>query len=253
MIKLPDAPADVIAHPNFFRNQLPLDHRYRYTLLTEAHIESVIDVFVRAFCRSEPMTKYLHMDEKKFQVFARAVTEKACRDQLSIVCLDGTKVVACALVEDLFQPGEIPEFDPTFVYIMSLLDSLGSTYFADKIFATGQIAHLLITAVADDYRRQGLSIQVNFRAMDLAAARGFGFMYSELTNAFNQKGIIHHLKSPKRCIGQIVYRDYRYQNECPFSQLDGAAASYLWAIKENAKLVYREKNTLKEEILSDVT
>lgn len=253
MILMPDAPATSLAHPNFSRNHLPLDHRYRYTLLNKTHVDAVIEVFVRAFCRSEPMTKYLHMDEEKFHVFARAVTEKACHDQLSIVCLDGSNVVACALVEDLMNPGDIPEFDPTFVYIMTLLDNLGSAYFADKTFARGHIAHLLITAVADEYRRQGCSIQVNFHAMDLAAARGFSFMYSELTNAFNQNGILHHLKTPKRCVGQIIYRDYLYRNERPFSQLAGGAASYLWAIRDNPILVYEQDNRIKQEVLSGAT
>lgn len=232
-------------HPNFVKNHIQLDTRYHYELLTPYYVDQVVDVFTYAFCRSEPMTQYLQMDEQKYKIFARAVSEKACEDRLSIVALDGDKVIACALNEDLAAPGPIPDFDPKFEYILALLEKLGVGFFSGKTFSPGHVAHLFITAVDENYRRQGLSTQVNFLAMDLAAQNDFEFVYCELTHPFNENGIIHHLKNPKRLIGSCTYQDFLYKGIYPFANLTGEAHSYLWAIKEDAKLVYKEKETLK--------
>lgn len=221
---------------------IPLDSHYTYEILEKEHIDQVVDVFTRAFCRSEPMTEYLRMDEKKYSVFARAVAEQAYQDGLSIVALDKKRVIAIALVEDIAAPGPIPDFDPKFEYILGLLENLGKDFFSGKKFSPGHMGHLFITAVDEKYRHLGLSKQVNFRAMDLAAHLGFDFMYCELTNIYNEKGIIPHLSAKKRLIGSINYKDFIMKNKKPFANLEGRAHSYLWAIHEAAKLEYSVGN-----------
>lgn len=225
-------------HPNFALNNIPLDTTYRYQILTENYIDQVTELFTHSFCTAEPMTQYLQMEEKKYQAFARTVTETAVKDKLSIIALDKDRVIAIALVEDIALPGQIPEFDPKFIYILSLLDSLGHEFFAKKQFYSGNIAHLFITAVDENYRQRGLSKQVNFKIMDLAAQKGFDFIYCEFTNYYNELGIIPHLKNPKQLIGSCVYQNFMYENSKPFKNLAGGVNSYLWAIRENAKLNY---------------
>lgn len=226
----------------FFIKNFSFESKYRYEILTEKYIEQVADLFTRAFCRSEPMTQYLHLDETKYRVFARAVTVRATEDQLSIIALDGERVIAIALVEDLAIPGDIPDFDPQFIYILTLLEKLGEDFFPDKVLETGNIAHLFITAVDDEYRHQGLSKQVNFRAMELAARNHFDYVYCELTNYYNELGILHHLNSDYELIGSVFYQDFICQNIKPFSHLSGGANSYLWNIRQNPKLRYQIKS-----------
>lgn len=236
---------DIRNHPNLIKNQLSLTSPYQFQVLTAAYLNQVVEIFTRAFCRSEPMTHYLQMDEHKYKIFAKSVTEKAIEDGLSIIALDGEKVIACALNEDLTLPGPVPYFDPKFDYILALLEKLGDNFFSGKTFPKNHIVHLFITAVDEAYRHRGLSTQVNFRAMDLAALHGFKFMYCELTHRFNEFGIIHHLKNPKRTIGKIVYKDFMVNGLHPFSNLSGEAHSFLWAIQEHAKLIYEEKQQLQ--------
>lgn len=220
-------------HTNLLLNNISLDTTYHYELLNRQHIDQVVDLFTYAFCRSEPMTHYLKMDEKKYKAFARAVTEKAYLDQLSIVALDGKKVVALALIEDLADPGDIPDFDPKFTYILSLLEKIGENLLAQPSLEKKEIAHLFITAVHEEYRNRGLSKQVNFRAMDIAAQHGFKSIYCELTNYYNEKGIIPHLKNPKKLIGSCFYQDFIYKGIKPFEKLAGGANSYLWTIRND--------------------
>lgn len=230
------------SHPNFLRNKVSVDNQFQYTLLQKEHIDKTVVLFTEAFCRSEPMTKYLEMDEEKYKIFARAVVEKAEIDQLSVVALDGKKVIACALVEDLADPGALPDFDPKFEYILALLEQLGKSFFPGKEFPKKHIAHLFITAVAADYRHYGLSTQINFQAMDLAAAKGFDFVYCEFTHHFNRRGVINHLVNRKKLIGAIPYNKFTFQGKKPFPDLYGGAYAYLWEIREGAKLTYKVNN-----------
>ncbi len=225
-----------IVPKNFIRNSWPLDMRYQYEIMTAAHTEQVIEVFTQSFCRAEPMTHYLQMDEEKYRTFALAVTKKAIEDNLSVVALDKGKVIALVIVEDIAQPGPIPDFDPKFEYILALLESLGAEFFNVKKISTHSIAHLFITAVADGYRGQHLSTQINLHAMDLAADRGFEFVYCEFTHYLNEKGIIPHLRNWKQLIGAVTYNEFEVNGFKPFSNLSGGAKSYLWEIHENAQL-----------------
>lgn len=227
---------------NFIRNALPIDATYQYEILSPHHIDRVVQVFTEAFCYSEPMTHYLKMDKEKYRIFAHAVVLKAAQDQCSIVTLDNERVVAFALVEDLANPGKLPDFDPKFNIILALLDKLGSQFFEGKQLNDRHVAHLFITAVDSAYRHQGISTQVNFHAMDLAAQQGFDFMYCEFTHFFNEKGTIPHLKNPKKLIGSQNYRDFILENEKPFEHLEGGANSYLWEIRKNASFKYRKDN-----------
>jgi hypothetical protein len=218
------------------------DTQYRYELMTEQHVDQVVDVFTHAFCHSEPMTHYLNMDEEKFKIFARSVAEKAAHDQLSFVTLDNERVIAFALVEDIAAPGAIPDFDPKFKYIIGLLEQLGENFFAHKKFPCRKIAHLFITAVDEQYRHRSLSKQVNFRVMQLAAQKGFDFVYCEFTHYYNEKGIVPYLKLPIKLIGSATYADFVYQGMKPFEYLNGGANAYLWAVRANAILSYEQNH-----------
>lgn len=224
---------------NFSRNNIPIDKKYQYEILQEKHIDGVVDLFTHAFCDDEPMTHYLKMKYGPYTEFTRIVTENAVKDGYSVVALDKGKVIACALSEDLSNAHDIPiDFDPNFKYIISLLETLGGGFFENKKFEKNLIMHLFITAVAKDYRHLGLSTQINFRAMDLAAQKNFKFVYCELTNIWNEKGIMDHMGNKKKLIGSCVYQDFISEGKKPFAHLSGAANSYLWEIAGDNKLVY---------------
>lgn len=233
----------------FTRNNLQPDTHFRYETAQRKHKKGIIKIFTDAFCEAEPMTHYLHIDPKKFKTFSKQVTENAICDHLSIVALDKDKVIACALVEDSADMHEAPiNFDPKFKYIISLLESLGSDFFKDKKFEKKHMAHLFITAVDKNYRRRGLSTQVNFHAMDLASRNGFQFMYSELTNFYNEMGVFNHMKqNHRRLIGACDYKDFEVDGIKPFPHLKGYAHGYLWEIHEGAVLQYSTNDQIITE------
>jgi hypothetical protein len=212
------------------RKPLPIaNQNFRYQILTEEYVDQVVEVFTNAFCDSEPMTRYLAMDKNKYKKFASAVTQKALEDKLSIIALDGKKVIAFALVEDIADPGPIPDFDPKFKYILGLLENLGQHYFANKKFEKRQLAHLFITAVREEYRGLSLSTQVNFQVTALAQQENFSQMYCEFTHYYNEKGVLPYLKN-YQLIGSQIYKNFNMENQQPFEYLDGSANSFLWPL-----------------------
>lgn len=209
----------------------------RSELLQAHHVKQVVKMFTKAFCNSEPMTKYVGMEYDAFTPFAEMVTIKAVTDGLSSVVLEDDRVVACALVEDVTNPLNIvtpltSKFDPIF----NLLEKLSSDFIGNKKFSSGQLAHLFITAVDEDFRGKRLSEVVNFGAMEIARQKQFSMMFSELTNYLNEEGIMHHLMADKLLIGSIVYKEFVFNNANPFANLDGAAHSFIWSLDPNKKL-----------------
>lgn len=235
----------------FSRNGVSVDTRFQYEIASPHHQEAIVKIFTNAFCQSEPMTRYLGIAPKSFIAFSEAVTANAIQDQFSIVALDQDKVIACALVEDFANMHDAPtDFDPNFKYILRLLENLGVNFFRDKKFDKNKIAHLFITAVDQNYRKRGLSTQVNFQAMNLALQNGFDFMYSELTNIYNEKGVFNHLtKNPRRLVGACDYNEFQFEGFKPFPHLKGYAHGYLWELRENAKLTYAVNDQIMSEAL----
>lgn len=221
--------------------QIPLDHTYKYEILRPEHIKRVVEMFTVNFCDHEPMTRYVDMPYEGFSRFANAVTSKAAVDGLSVVAMDGDMVIACALVEDVANPLPMDfEVEPKFGPIFSLLEYIGNDLLKDRTFKPNQIAHLFITAVDKTYQRQGLSRQVNFRAMALAVDRGYTFMLSELTNYYNERGILPHLRYNKLRVGSQIYKDFIFENAKPFANLEGGANSWLWELRKNPSLEYEQ-------------
>lgn len=237
------------SHDIFARNDLKKDTHYRYEIAQRKHKKGIIKIFTKAFCEAEPMTRYLNIAPQKFKTFTKQVAENAIRDQLSIVALDKDKVIACALIEDFADMHEAPtNFDPRFKYIINLLESLSGDFFKDKKFEKNMMAHLFITAVDKDYRRKGLSTQVNFHAMDLAARKGFQFIYSELTNFYNEMGVFNHMKqNHRRLIGACDYKDFEMDGFKPFPHLKGYAHGYIWEIRAGATLTYAVNDQIIRE------
>ncbi len=211
------------------RYHLPIETRYRFERLEAKHFNSTVEMFTRSFCTSEPMTQYVNMQFEEFRPFARAVVGKCIDDGLSIVAVDKGLIIACSLVEDLINPLQLESIDPKFEPIFTLLEQLGVSI-AQYQFEPNQVAHLFITAVHNRYRRQHLSTQVNFRAMEMARQVGFSQMYCEFTNYFNECGTMSYIHQ-KQLVGSIRYAQFQLAHSFPFARLGGGAQSFLWSIR----------------------
>ncbi len=219
------------------------DMSFRPDILKQEHVTEVIKIFTQSFCDHEPMTHHLGIDYGQFTPFAKQVIEKAVHDQLSIVILDGKKVVAFAIVDDVADAINIStDLDSKFKPIFGLLQNLSGLFLEGKSFEKRHLSHLFITAVDPKYQGRGLSKIVNAEAMKLAVAKGFDFMCCEFTNDRNEQGTVKNLCFNKSLLNSCKYSDFNYENDKPFEKLEGVAHAYLWELKPGCTLSYPSKN-----------
>jgi len=213
---------------------------HEYRLLSKNDIDETVKVFTYTFCHDEPMTHYLGITEEEFEPFARQVIEKAAMDQLSVVALKEGKIIGCAIVEDVTDPlNIIIDIDPKFRFIFALLEHLTSDFFNEKIFSSGHVAHLFVTAVAKACQGKGIAKELNAEVMRIAKQKKFSFMYSEFTHYYNEQAVLSQLKQNKLKLSSCKYKDFIYATKHPFDQLEGYASAYIWALHDKVNLTYQ--------------
>lgn len=222
---------------------LNLDDLCHYDVLQSQYIDQAIKLITQSFCNFEPLTRYLNIPHHEFIPFASQVVEKAVRDGLSVSATVGNKLVACAIVEDVADPLNLTmEIDPKFKSIFALLENLRVPFFKDKTFEKNHLARLYMTAVDRRYQGEGLSRKVNLESIKLAETKNFDFMCCEFTHYYNEKGTLRNIKTKKLLIGSQIYREFIFEGECPFENLDGSANAYIWELRDGVRLTYRTQN-----------
>ncbi|HSW71227.1 MAG TPA: hypothetical protein VLH77_04535, partial [Gammaproteobacteria bacterium] len=228
-----------------FINDLKLDKEEvmktinkEHTILTlqQEHFDSAKELFIKAFCYSEPVTKYLGIQPDDFEPFAEAVLKKAAADGLSKVALDKNKqVIAFVIVEDLADPFKLqlsryPRMKP----VISLLKDLSKPFVEGKKFLKGKIAHFWLAAVEQELMGQGLFKKVNGETIKGVISKGYDIAYAEFTSEISAKEALHF--DALQLCNKIKYDSYTLDGQKPFQGLKGEAVAYVAAIKPGVKL-----------------
>src|SRR5579864_4107011 len=113
---------------------------YQSEILQEKHRAQAVKLITHTFCDYEPMTKYLGISYQSFMPFGEIMVDKAIKDGFSIAVMEGDKLVACSIVEDIADPLDINiNIDPRFKIIFSLLEHIGEDFFQEKTFEKGHL------------------------------------------------------------------------------------------------------------------
>jgi hypothetical protein len=210
---------------------------YTIHTLDTNNIQSTVDLFVRSFCDSEPITKHLGIHHQDYRPFALEVIQKAAKEGLSKVALDKQNhVIAFAIAEDLADPfiphlAHYPKLKP----VLSLLDQLSMPLYKHKKFIKGKVAHIWLAAVDPKYRGVSISTKIEMATIENAAHKGFDFAYAEFTNELSEN-VTHQFQLLKLC-NRINFTDFTLADGSkPFKGLPGAASSYLAVIRPGVSL-----------------
>lgn len=209
---------------------------YSFVTLKAEHEKAAIDLFIRSFCDSEPITKHLNVEYSEYEPFVVEVVQKAIKEGLSKVALDkDNHVIAVAIAEDMAAPF-MPNFNryPKLKPVFAILDTLSHPFTAGKKFIKGKILHVWIAAVDENYRGLGLSTEIDMVCCQSGALQGFEFAYAEFTNEISEK-VTKQFKVLHLC-NKILYNDFRYNGQTPFKGLPGAATSYVATLKPGITL-----------------
>jgi histidine decarboxylase len=209
---------------------------YAYVTLKSEHEVAATDIFIKSFCYSEPMTKFLDMQYSEYEPFATEVVQKAIREGLGKVALDkNNNVIAVAIAEDLANPFK-PNFNryPKLKSIFAFLDTLSEPFMRGKAFIPGKVLHMWIAAVDEKYRGQGLSTEIDLTCVRSAGEQGFQFVYTEFTNDISAK-VTKQFKVLNLC-NRMKFSDFRVGGHTPFKGLPGEASSYVATIRPGLTL-----------------
>jgi len=217
--------------------------------LTEQYLKPAVDLFVKSFCDSEPLTKYLGITHAEYTPFATAVTQKAIKDGLGKVVLDEkNQVIGLILGEDLADPF-IPNFSqyPKMKTIYALLEETGKPFLKGKKFKNGKVLHTWVAAIDEKHRSHGVYIEMGMSHVESAIRKGFNFIYSDFTNP-KSEAIVRQFKMLRLC-NKLPFADFTYQSSKPFEDLPGEMTAYITPIKPGVTLdSLPECYTLTEKI-----
>lgn len=209
---------------------------YTIRSLTKEYMQSTADLFTKAFCDSEPITKHLGIQYHEYEPFVMEVITKAVKDGISVVAVDkNNKVIACTIAEDItdmFEPklSSYPKMKPIF----AILDELSKPFLAGKTFKKGKIAHVWIAIVDQDYRGRGLSTEIDLACGAMCITKGYDFAYAEFTNPVSEK-ITHHYKVQK-LYNTIKYDSFTWSGQKPFAGVAGEASAFIVGLRPGATL-----------------
>lgn len=228
-----------------FINDLKLDQEETMKTITKEHtistlkaehLKSAKDLFIKAFCYSEPVTKHLGIQPDDFEPFTEAVLNKAIADGLSMVALNKkNQVIAFVIAEDLADPFQ-PKLQlyPRMKPVIALLDELSKPFLSGKKFLKGKIAHFWLAAVEDELMGQGLFKEVNGETLKGVISKGYHLAYAEFTNPISAKEALH-FEALQQC-NKVKYDRFVLDGKMPFQGLAGEAVAYIAAIKPGVKL-----------------
>lgn len=210
---------------------------YKIQTLNEEYAKSATELFVKSFCDSEPITKYLHINYKDYEPFAGEVIHKAIKEGLSKIAIDRhNRVIAVAIAEDLADPFiPHPQHYPKLKPVFALIGELSKPFTYGKKFTKGKVFHIWVAAVDQAYRGLGLSTEIDMACVEAAARKGFDYAYAEFTSELSEK-VTSQFKILKLS-NRIPYNTFILDNgTMPFQGVEGAAASYVASIRPGVKL-----------------
>ena len=154
----------------------------------KSDLEQTIRCLSRSFT-SETMSKALGIDVKNYTSFAEIFCQKAIKEQLSLVAKDDQSgdVVGFSILEDFVT--EVPNLDrldPRFIPILNLVFELDDWYKSKYPVKSGEILHIFLTGVDEQYRGQGIVHKLMEETFNVAKNNGYSKIMAECTGVITQ-------------------------------------------------------------------
>lgn len=194
-----------------------------YQLLEFGDVEATIDCLVEVFTKSEPLATALDLNIAEFYPFAKLICIQAVEAGLSHIAKDVNtgEVVGFIICQDLIQKehpdnNQIIDNIVKLRPIISLLKHLEDEYLQGKQIRTGEIIHIFMLGVKENYRNLRIAKNLNIQNLQLAQEKNFTVAICETTGIISQ----HHVRQLGfQEIVAIEYKDYTYQGLKVFEKI----------------------------------
>lgn len=195
-----------------------------YGLLQEKDLEETISCLCEVFPRNEPMTKAAGINSDEFYYFAKIYCEKAVKDELSVIARDkaSNKLIGFLISEDLLSepPEGIEAINVKFYPVLALLDSLDEKYKNSCKVQKGQILHLFMGGVIEDFKNRNITTRLIEENLKLAERKNFSGAIGEGTGASSL-----HITCDKLGFNElfaIEYGKFTYKGEHVFKNVENS-------------------------------
>jgi len=201
-------------------------HGIKFRIIQPDDFEQTVDLCSQVFANYEPMTKSFKINYKEFKTLAEPYCRKAIEDGLSIVATDSNgKVVGFVISEDLMtEPPFLDEISDKFEPILTLLHELDSSYTSKNSFESGQILHIFLLGVQDEYKNHKIATTLVQENLKLAKSHDFSTSIAEATGLTSQH-IFRKLGFREEVT--FFYDSYTFQGEKIFSSIKESAGCIL--------------------------
>ena len=199
---------------------------FSISLLRAEDAEQTIDCMSDVFCR-EPMTRSMQITPAIYRPFAEIICQRAVADGLSVVAKERGRpdVLGFCIAEDFHRDApDLSGIDARFRPILELLAELDDRYKARHAVKEGEICHLFMLGIRQQYAGQGIARQISDANIELVQQKGFRGLILEATGMISQ-----HIarKSGFEEVDQIEYQSYSYQGQKVFQHLEAIQSCLL--------------------------
>lgn len=200
-----------------------------YKILQEKDIEQTIICLSEVFSGGEPMVKTLEITKEEFYPFAEIYCKKAIKEGLSVIATEKEtcKVIGFVISEDFAseQPEGIESINEKFQPIMVLLDTLDEQYKKTHTVKKGQILHLFMGGVNENYKRNKVGITLTEENLKLAKTKQFSGAVAEATGLVSQHILRDKLGFEE--MFSIEYKSFNYNGVNVFNNIEGPVSCIL--------------------------
>lgn len=204
-----------------------------YQILSIDKLRETVALVTKIFAYQEYAIKGAGLTYDTFSLFAELYCKASLKTGLSIIAVDeiSGEVLGFSINEDpnaesavdisLFQ-----ETDKAYDLFLALLNELNKFSNSDGI--AGNNLHLYLLGVATEHQKRGIGTNLVVATEMIAKNKGFKNILVEATSP-GTKPTCEKLGYDN--IGQIVYEEFEYNSEKPFSNITDYDGPYLFSKK----------------------
>lgn len=186
--------------------------------LQKSDLEQTIRCMSSSFSQ-ETMSQALGIDVNSYLTFAEMFCQRAIKYNLSLVAKDEKTgdVIGFTILEDfLSEFPNIDGIDSRFIPIINLINELDEWYIKNYTVKLGEILHIFMTGIYEEYRGKGIAHQLMEKTFQVAKNNHFQKIIAECTGAVTQ-----HIRAKYgfKTLKEIDYQTFVYNGELIFKNI----------------------------------
>jgi ribosomal protein S18 acetylase RimI-like enzyme len=194
-----------------------------YIILQEQDLAQTIECLVKVFPGDNPLLKAVGMMNYEYYPIAKIICELAVSYGLSYIAKDqnNCQIIGFLLCQDFMtkdnEMKSLKKISEKVAPIRALIDRMDQQYRENHNFARGEIIYLLMLGVSQEYRRQGIAINLINKSINMAVSKGFKRAISQPVHTISQQIF---LQLGFKEILSVNYKNYIFEGLKPFEKIE---------------------------------